>query len=311
MRTNRSVCAAYAVTLALFVGVSVASPGFAGAPHVRAVLTLASFIAIIGIGQTFVILAGGFDLSVPWTLTTAAVLMTVLSGGDDSQLIWVLPAMLALGVGVGLVNGLGVAYLGITPIVMTLGMAGVLQGALLVATNGGLSSAAPPAVVWFSTTAAGPLSPVVALTAVLSGVALFVLSRTVFGRKVYAVGVNYKASLVSGVGVREVVLETYVISGVTATVAGVLLAGFVGSPYLGIGDPYLFSGIAAVAIGGTSIAGGRGGYAGTIAGALLLTVISAALPILNLPAASLQIVFGSVILIAVIATSARIGRLEP
>lgn len=310
MTTNRSVVAAYAVTAALFLCVSIASPGFASVAHIRDVLTLASFIAIVGIGQTFVILAGGFDLSVPWTLNAAAVLLTVMSGGDDSRLVWVIPVLIALGVCVGLINGFGVAYLGITPIIMTLGTFGMLEGALLVVTNGGLSSVTPPAIVWLSTTAVGPLSCTVVITAILGALAMIVLSRTVFGREVYAVGVNHQVSLVSGIGVRRVILYTYVISGVTAALAGVLLAGYVGTAYLGLGDPYLFASIAAVAIGGTSVAGGRGGYAGTIAGALLLTVIIALLPILNLEPAFLQIIYGAVILIAVVVTSAQIRRPE-
>ena len=111
----------------------------------------------------------------------------------------------------------------------------------------------------------------------------------------------------SGVNIRGVTVAVYVISGVAAALAGIVLAGYVGESYLGMGDPYLFASVAAVAIGGASILGGTGNYVGTTAGALVLAVLAAILPILGVTQATLEIVYGCVILIAVSLSSLRLS----
>ena len=216
-----------------------------------------------------------------------------------------MPLLLALGALVGLVNGVGVAWLGVPPIVMTLGSFAILQGALLVVTNGATGSASPPVLKTLSTGVWLGLPPAVWLWLALALVAGFVLSATVYGRRLYAVGTNPVVAELSGVDVRRTVVVAYVVSGLSAVLAGLLLVGYVGNAYLGMGDPYLFSAVAAVAIGGASILGGSGHYAGTVAGAISLTLISVVLPVLGLRPAVLQIIYGAVILIAVAVTSVR------
>ena len=133
------------------------------------------------------------------------------------------------------------------------------------------------------------------------------LARTPFGRKLYAVGTNATVARLSGVRAGRVTISAYVISALCSAVAGILLVGYVGQAYLGMGDSYLFTSVAAVIIGGASILGGSGNYFGTIAGALILTVLTSLLPILNLNPAALQVVYGAVILVTVIIASVRIG----
>jgi ribose transport system permease protein len=144
---------------------------------------------------------------------------------------------------------------------------------------------------------------------VLIVIVTYVLSCTPFGRRLYAVGLNRRVALFSGVNVKLETMAVYVISSVAAGFAGIALAGYVGTTYLGMGDPYLFTSVAAVAIGGAALLGGTGNYIGTVAGALTLSVLNALLPGLGFQPAVLDIVYGAVILIAVAAASlgARAG----
>lgn len=306
-RRHRPTLVAYLTTVLLFVVAVAVSRGFLQAPQLRQVFVLAAFIGITGIGQTFVIISGGIDLSVPWALNGAAVMVTVLTNGQSGSAAWAIPLLLIVGALVGLVNGVGVAWLGVPPIVMTLGTFAILQGALLVVTNGSTGGAGPPLLKALSTGRWLGMPPTVWIWLVLAILVSVVLSATVYGRRLYAVGTNPIVAGLSGVDVRRTIAVAYVVSGLSAVLAGLLLVGYVGNAYLGMGDPYLFSAVAAVAIGGASILGGSGHYAGTVAGAISLTLISVVLPVLGLRPAVLQIIYGLVILIAVAFTSIPSG----
>ena len=130
-------------------------------------------------------------------------------------------------------------------------------------------------------------------------IAAFLLSKTAFGRHLYALGTSASVAEFSGVPTLRTTVAAYTISGFTASLTGILLTGYTGQAYLGMGDPYLFTSIAAVAIGGASILGGSGHYVGTIAGAFVLTILTGLLPALNLSNGALLIVYGLVILITV------------
>ncbi len=296
---NRSILLAYAGAVVLFLVTSAFSPGFASANHIRVLLVQASFIGIVALGQSFVILGGGIDLSVPWTLNGAAILVTLFADGRNEPLVWAIPLLLALGGFVGLVNGVGIAALGISPIIMTLGMNVILSGGLLLYTNGSPTAGAPSHIEYLATGRVGPIPVDTLIWAGLAALATAVLTWTPFGRHLYALGTNRTVAQFSGIAISRVTIATYVVSGMTAALAGILLTGYVGQAYLGMGDPFLFSSVAAVAIGGASILGGSGHYLGTVAGALILTVLAGLLPILNLNTAALQIIYGVVILVTV------------
>ena len=231
------------------------------------------------------IIGGGIDLSVPWTLNCAAVLLTALARGQDGPLIWIIPLILAGGVLIGVINGVGIAIFRVPPIVMTLSMNIVLQGVLFIATSGFPPPPTPESVVWLATGRLGPVPVILVIWAILTIAILFVERRTSFGRYLYAVGTNRMVATFSGVPVARTTIATYAISGAAAALAGILLDGYARQSYLGMGDPFLFTSIAAVAIGGASILGGTGSYLGTIAGALILTVLAGLLPILQLDSA--------------------------
>ncbi len=303
---NRSILLAYFIAIAMFLITSAFTPGFASPAHIKALLIESSFIGIVGLGQTFVIIGGGVDLSIPYVLTAAGVVMTILTGGNNGPLLWVIPVLLVLAAIVGLVNGIGIAVFGISPIIMTLGMNVVVEGMLLVYLGGQQAAKSPPLVVEWTFNTIGPLPINTLIWLALAVIATVTLSWTTFGRRLYAVGTSRIVAQFSGVNVVPIMIATYVICAVAAAIAGILYTGFVSQPYLGMGDPYLFASVAAVAVGGAPLIGGSGHYIGTIAGALVLTVLADLLPILNLDPGALQIVYGATILVTVAAATVRL-----
>jgi ribose transport system permease protein len=307
---NQSIFIAYGLAVVLWGITSALASGFATWGHTKTLLTEACFVGVVGAGQTFVIITGGVDLSAPWMLNSVATLVTVWTHGQDGSLVWVVPVLLVGAAGVGLINGLGITMLGVQPIIMTLGINGVLEGGLLLITSGGQSPNVPHTLAFISTQTAAGIPIVVLVWVAIAFVAWLLLAKMPFGRKLYAIGTNVTVARLSGVRTNRVTITAYVISAVCSAIAGLLLVGYVGQAYLGMGDSYLFTSVAAVIIGGASILGGSGNYFGTIAGALILTVLTALLPILNLNPAALQVVYGGVILVTVLLASVRIGGIR-
>jgi ribose transport system permease protein len=290
---------AYAAALLLFVMVSLYSPGFANPAHVATLVTLAAFIGIVAIGQTVVIIGGGIDLSVPWIMNSAAILVTALAHGQNLPLLWIVPLVLLCGCAVGIINGIGIAFLRVPPIVMTMSVNVISQGLLLIVTRGFPPPLAPQALTFIAAGKVGPVPIILFVWIVLAAAIVVLERRTAFGRHLYALGSNRAVATLSGVPVARTTITAYAISGLTAALAGILLTGYSRQAYLGMGDPYLFTSIAAVAIGGVSILGGTGSYLGTIAGALVLTILTGVLPIFRLDAGALRIIYGLVILVTV------------
>jgi ribose transport system permease protein len=299
MTRNRLILLAYVGTLLLLLVTAAFSPGFLSESNLRSTLILAAFVGIVGIGQTFVIIGGGIDLSIPWVLNSAAVLMTLLCAGQDLPLVWVAPLLLCAGALVGLVNGVGVALFNVPPIIMTLAANVILQGLILVYTGGSPTPSAPALIKFLAVGRIGSFPMIGIIWAVLAIAATLLLSKAAYGRYLYALGTSATVAEFSGVPTARILILTYMGSGATAALAGMLLTGYSGQAYLGMGDTYLFTSIAAVAIGGASILGGSGHYLGTIAGALMLTILTGLLPALNLSSGALLVVYGVVILVTV------------
>jgi ribose transport system permease protein len=308
IREHSAIALSYVIALALFAVASVHSPDFASGNHVRSMLIYASFIGIVGLGQTLCILTGGIDLSIPQTLTASAVLTSILANGDASRLPGIIALVVALAILVGLINGIGVAYVGIPPIIMTLGMNGALQGLMLVYTKGGFSSTPPTALISFvlGSTLGVPTDLLIWGLVLVIGTVL--LSFSTLGRMLYAIGINRTAAYLAGVHIERVLVLPYVVSAVCAALAGLLVMGYNGQAFLGMGDEYLFASAAAVAVGGGSILGGEGHYIGTIAGCLILTLVNAFLGMLSLGTDWLQIAYGAILLVTVFLASFRSSR---
>lgn len=299
LRSPSPILLSYAGALILFLLISLYSPGFASPAHVRTLIVVASFTGIVAIGQTIVIIGGGIDLSVPWMLNCAAVMTTAITRSHDAVLLWAVPLILVSGAAVGALNGAFIALLRVPPIVMTLATNVVLLGLLFITTRGFPPPPTPKALQFIASGRIGPLPVMLLVWAALTFVVLVLERRTAFGRYLYAAGSNRAVAILSGVPVARTTIFAYAISGTTAALAGILLTGYAKQSYLGMGNPYLFTSIAAVAIGGASILGGSGSYLGTVAGALVLTILTGLLPIFRLDAGALQVIYGVVILATV------------
>ncbi len=300
-RDRRRTLYALAAAAMLFVLGEIVHPGFASLDSLEAVLTVASFVGLVAAGQTFVVLIGGIDLSVPWILNGAAILLVTSSLGQNERAPYAVALTLAMGAGVGMLNGLGVAFLDVPAVVITLAMNGIMEG-LTLGLSGGLTcqacaSYAPPIVqqAVHRQILGAPAELYLWLAVII--IVSFVLGRTRFGRHTYAIGNNLRASYLAGISVRFTTVMLYALSGLFSALAGILLVGFGGQASLGMGAPYLFQSIAAVVIGGVYILGGRGSYIGAAAGAASLTALVSVLLAMNMPDYGRSIIYGVVILV--------------
>ena len=271
----------------------------------NSLIVLSSFLAILALGQGTVILTGGLDLCVPWMIGLSGILLAGMVQGSDQAMIYALPAVFAIAAIVGFVNGIGIVALGISPIVMTLATNGVLQGAALLYSGGTPAGFSSPLLRWFMTAKIAGITPVVFFIAIFVVGAVILLSRTPFGRRVYGIGNGVRAARLSGIAVGQTLIGVYVLSALCSCLVGVLLTGFSGQASLGMGDDYLLPSIAVVVVGGTIITGGRGQYLGMLGGVLLLTALQTMLAGSNLPYATRAILYGLVVLGAVIALRER------
>jgi len=310
VRRNVGTLGAYAVAVILFSAITAFVPGFGSAAHIRFLLLTAAFVGVVALGQTFVILGGGFDLSIPWTLNAVSTITTALCLGHDTRLLWVLPLVFGLAALIGLINGVGVAIFRISPIIMTMAMNVIGQGLVVLGFSGLSSTKSPPLIRDMVNRVVVELPIGVWIWLLLAAIATILLSFTGFGRRLYAVGTNDQVSRFAGINIAATRIATYVISGVCAGIAGLMLTGFIGESSLGFGDPFLFASVAAVAVGGASVLGGQGHYLGTVAGALILTFLTGLLPILNLAQGWLEIIYGLAILVTVGIANMERFRLE-
>ena len=291
--------AIYALILLLMIfvgGVELVRPGTVTPLWASNVLMFAAPLAIMGAGQTLVMLTGGIDLSVATVATGAAYLMATNASSGDAFAIGV---AILLGVVVGLVNGIGVALLRVQPLVMTLG-AGLMTSGVMIVYSQHMMASTPRVPAIIQTLGAGKVLGLVPvdlfLWVVIGAAILFGLARTGFGRLVYAVGDNREACHLAGVRVWRVLFADYLISAVLAAITGLVLVGGTNAADLSLADSFLLPSVACVVIGGTSIFGGRGGYGGTIVGALILTVLTGLLTLLDVSEPIKQILYGAIIL---------------
>ncbi|MHA6298601.1 ABC transporter permease [Devosia sp. CAU 1758] len=253
-------------------------------------LQTGAFLGIVAAGMMMVILLGHIDLSIPWTLTAAAMMATTV-GGDLA-----IPTAIGVGIVVGLANGMGVAYLRIPSMIFTLGIDSVLRGLMVVHTGGfAPPDQATPLMRFLAADKVLGIPVAIFVWALVSVAIAIILKRTGFGRSVYATGNREAAAYLSGINTRWVIIGAFVISGVCAALAGVLLAGYSAKAYQGMGNAFLLPSIAAVVLGGTRILGGQGRYTGTIIGVVLIVLLNSVLSIMQMPEAGRQVIYGTVI----------------
>ncbi|GAB0117751.1 ABC transporter permease [Acidisoma sp. 7E03] len=295
-----TVIGLFAVTIVMILASRLISPAFGSWEQARAILVLTSFVMVIAFGQQCVILLGGLDLSVGSMMTMGGILTFSWIGGSTPALAWGIPAVLLVTGLVGAVNGIGVTLFRVPPFIMTLAMGIIVYSAALGITGGTPQGQSVPALAaLFSHRLAG-VPWVILLMALLAVLGTLFQQATPFGRRLYAIGTSPDAAAIAGMPVRRIVILTYAISGASAGLAGILMVGYSGGATLTMGDSYLLPSIAAVVIGGTSIIGGRGLYAGAIAGAFLLTTLSTVIASIGIAQGWRTIIYGLVILIALL-----------
>ena len=292
------VMAVFGCNVVILLLGSLYSSSFLSADYLLQQLNVASFLGVIASGLMVVILLGQIDLSVPWVIAIGGMMSTAAAGWGPTGTFLAIPFGVVCGAAIGVVNGFGVAYLRVPSMIFTLGMNAIAQGLMVLHTGG--SSPMDHATEAMHEMAVGRTLggvPNAVWVWVLVGVATyFMLTRTVLGRRIYAIGHREQAVYLSGVDTRHVTVACFALSGATSALAGVLLAGYSTKAFQAMGDPYLLPAIAAVVLGGTSILGGRGTYLGTIAGVILMTLLQSILSVLQIPEYSRQIIYGVLII---------------
>jgi ribose transport system permease protein len=244
-------------------------------PSARIIATLAGVLLIASLGQLLVVMVGGFDLSIPATMTLASAVMVKVTDGSNGSLAGACVLAVALGAGIGLANGVLVAYLRLNALIVTLAVNGIVTSGLTLwaGTSFSVSGTVPPALESFAKTDVGPVSLIaVAAVACAAAVAGF-LSRTRPGKRLIAAGTNPVAARMLGVHVERTVTLTFVTCGAAAALAGIGLSGIVATPDLTIGQPYLLTTVLAVAIGGAALDGGPASVAGVGVGCVFITML--------------------------------------
>lgn len=299
--------AAVLLAIVLFLLSGLLPNGFGSNPEVAVpqavnIIRLSVFLGVIAAGQTLVIISGGegIDLSSGAVVTLTAIITYSIVKGQNANVLPALGVVLIVGAVIGFINGVGVIFLHISPLVMTLGMSGVVTGMILVVTQGNVTGSIAPIMTQLIARPVFLGIPGAIVIWILFGLLMWLLlERTTFGKQLFAIGTNRTTARLSGVNVTGMVLGTYALAGLLAGLGGFLVVGNTGVVHIRIGDPFLFPSIAAVAVGGTLLSGGKGSYWGTMAGALVLTLITSLLTTMQMPESVRRMVLGATLLIMI------------
>lgn len=295
--SNRSFLVLLALLIVLLLIVQLMRPGTLGPGWMSNIVLFAAPLGLLAGAQTLALLTGGIDLSVASIATAAAYVMAtnIELGAGPAIALGLLVAVL-----VGLLNGIGIALFRVLPMIMTLGTSLMVMGLLTVYSQIAMAqrSGVPEFLLALGSLKIGGVVPYSLFVWLPIGAIMILgLSRSGFGRSLYAVGDNAKACKIAGIRIWKVLVADYVASGVLSGVAGLLLVGSTNAADLGLANTYLLPSVAAAVIGGTSIFGGRGGYGGTVIGAFILTILESLMTLLNASEPIKQIIYGSVILL--------------
>jgi ribose transport system permease protein len=293
------IAAAFACIVALLLIGSLYSSSFLSPEYLLQQLKVASFLGVIATGMMMVILIGQIDLSVPWVATVGGMMAAAATAWGPLGEAFAIPFGILCGVALGVVNGFGVAFLRIPSMIVTLAVNTVAQG-LMVVNTGGFApqdSASPEMRFLAAGHSLFGVPNALWVWALIGSMTVFVLSKTRFGRSIYAVGNSERAVYLSGVNTRFVIMVAFAVSGGLAAFGGILLTGYASKAAQSMGDAYLLPAIAAVVLGGTSILGGRGRYLGTVAGVILITLLQSILSVMQMQDYARHVIYGAVIVV--------------
>jgi ribose transport system permease protein len=295
------------VTVALFLLSWAIAPGTISVSAMDSLLPFAGILAIAALGQTIVIMLRGIDLSLPGTMTVAALVGSQYANTHAGGIFAAMVLMAIISVAVGTVNGISIAVFSVTPLVATLATNTILLGAAL-AYTGGVPARAPKDVADFALSKTLAISNTAWLAVLLLVVTMFVTVRTVWGRRVIAVGANEVTARASGVRVVQIKISGYIAAALCYSGAGILLAGYVNTPNINAGTSFLLPAISAVVLGGTTLTGGRGNLLGTAIGALFLSQLTQLVLSLGAPSSTQLLVQAGIIAVAVSVQQVDFGR---
>jgi ribose transport system permease protein len=283
--------------LLLVLVLQIMQPGIVNQRWIANTVKFAIPLALLAGCQTMTMLTGGIDLSVG-TVATMAAFIVATQGVDHAAPVAMLIA-LGPAVLIGFANGIGVGVFRVHPLIMTLGTSLIGVGFLQVYQRTVIAAGAkvPDFLIWLGTGLTGGVPNALLLFIPVAALLIFIQRRTGFGRLLYATGDNERATRLAGVKYWQVILALYMFSSVLAGIMGLLYMGLIRAPSLSLAEPLVLPSVAAAVIGGTSIFGGRGSYTGTIVGALILTVLTTLLTILQMPEGARRILFGAIILL--------------
>jgi ribose transport system permease protein len=295
--TDQPVIVLGVVLILLLILTDVVSPGYISPRQMSTTVLTAAILGVLAGGQTLVLLTAGVDLSVAATASAASYMMAAYA--SHGTFVAILIGLL-VGLAIGTINGVGVGIFRVQPLIMTLGVSGIISGLLIIyseKTNG--APVVPSAVRQLGSGTVFTYVPISLLVVwiPLSVILILGLKYTGLGRSIFAIGDNPVASRLAGIRVWQVQMATYAICGVLSAIAGLLLVGFTDAADVSLGTTYLLPSVAAAVIGGTSVFGGVGGYSGTILGALILTVLDSLLTLMNAAQSIKQILYGGIILV--------------
>lgn len=273
-------------------------PGFASSANISSILNQASVLAVVCIGQLVVIVGtGGIDLSTGACVSMGALVGSMFLDGQMSQLPLAIIITLLLGLAAGCINGIGIQIFKIPALAMTLIMSTVIDGFTKAVTQGKPSLNLPSLYkVIIGQPVIGRFCAIILIVAIFVGLYELILAKTKFGKSIYVMGSNSTAAKMCGLNVQFLSIFVYMISGAMASLAGLILVGYVGSGQMGMGDTYTMLSIAAVVIGGTKVTGGKGSLMGGVIGSIVLMLLSTVLTSMGMPEGARQFAQGAILL---------------
>ncbi len=294
--------AIFAVLVLLFGG-NILNPSFSSLKNVGSLLSMASIIAVAATAQTFVVLVGGegIDLSIGPVMSLTALMIPHLTKGEDSMLIPMVIFLLFLGAVIGFINGFCSQIIKIPPLIMTMIMGTVVNGLTFAWTRGLPSLTIPDDLLLMKHQPLGSFSGIVFAMIILVVIAELILRKTRFGKSLYLIGSNRNASLLSGININKNVVLAYLISGIISALGGILTIGYLGIGNIKICESYTMYSVAALAIGGANMQGGRGTIIGALIGAIVLQLLSSVLVAAGWNQGIRQLIQGIVLLLILIA----------
>lgn len=309
IKNNSKTLLLYLLFFIFWIVVGQFVPGFKTLGHFAYILQLAGLLGIVAAGQTLAFLIAGIDLSVGMVITFGGILTTLILATTQGNLVVAIILALIICSLIGTFNGFGISIIGIPPIVMTLATSSIITGIALILTNGTPHAANHQGLEnWVNNGWFFGMNGVVFIWVIVTIAMTLLLHKTSLGKKIYYLGSSPLSTTYAGHNPHRIAIFVYTISGLLSGVTGILLVGFTGRSYFGMGNTYLFLSLAAVVVGGTSLLGGKGNYFGTIAGVLLLTMISSVLILFKISYGGQLALQGLIILALVIVYSLEFKR---